>query len=345
MLTLLDCRQSTIPNVAGKCATSFEFAQLINESTRRLMRRGDWVGTVAPIHICVKNGCLVTPRYVQTVRKINTCHAQLPVGNLWYNFINSRDWQGGRWGGFGAGESWAHACDGQGALASQGQACAYSDIPGDGWLVRAYARCAQDYGKSIRIFGPDNGNQPLRTDNHDGTWSDGVDIVLGSSGMNPNFGSTSAFVRHIDRVVMQAGMQCQVLLYAYNPTTNALFDLAIYDPGELTPTYARYRLNIPGPYLGQSCCGAMHSVVALVKLRFIPAQYDSDLVILDNLDALKWMVQAVRAQEAGDLQLSKGYETAAVQELNRDLEDNYDDSTFSAENNVFGGMTFGQKCF
>ena len=286
------------------------------------------------------------PRYVGSVRKINTCHAKLPVGNLWYNFIDNRDWQGGRWGGFGAGESWGRACDGHGALAAQGQACAYNDIPGDGWFVRAYARCAQDYGQAITIFGVDNNNQPLRTNNGDGTWSDGISIVLGSSGMNPNYGSTSIYVRRIDRVVKPA-TQCQVLLYAYNWATGALFDLAIYDPGELTPTYVRYQLTLPQPHLGMTgaCCGGVHSVVALVKLRFIPAQYDSDLVLIDNLDALKYSVQSVRAQEAGDLQLAKGYEMAAIQELNRDLEDNYPDDQFSADNRVFGGAAFSNHCF
>jgi hypothetical protein len=344
MLTLGDCRSSTIVNIAGKCGSSFEFASLINEATRKLLRRGDWVGTVTPIQICVSKGCLVMPRYVQSVRKINTCHSKLPVGNLWYNFINARDWQGGRWGGFG-GDWWRGARD-CGALAAQGQACCYNDIPGDGWLVRAYARCQPDYGQVIQIFGVDNGNQPLRTDNGDGTWSDGVSIVLGSSGANPNYGSTAVYVRRIDHVV-KPQTQCQVMLYAYNPTTNALFDLAVYDPGELTPTYTRYQLNFGHtPFgLNQGCCGPVNSVVALVKLRFIAAQFDSDLVIVDNLDALKYEVQSVRAQEAGDLQLAKGYETAAIAELNRDLQDNFDEDTFSASNEVFGGATLSNRCF
>ena len=346
MLSLSDVRSSTISNVAGRCANSWEFSGLINEATRRLLRRGDWVGTVVPIQICVQRGCLVMPRYVQTIRKINTCHHKLPFGNLWYRFIDGREWDHGRWGGFGINGWWDHAREGGGALSAQGQACCYNDIPGDGWFVRAYARCKEDYGKGIQIFGVDNGNQPLRTNNLDGTWSDGISIVLGSSGMNPNYGSTSIYVRRIDHVVKPA-TQCQVMLYAYNPTTNALFDLAVYDPGETTPTYTRYQLNFGQmPFgLNQGCCGAVQSVVALVKLRFIPVKYDSDLVILDNLDAMKYAVQSIRAQEAGDLQLAKGYETAAIQELNRDLEDNYPDDTFSAENNVFAGASFSNHCF
>ena len=171
-------------------------------------------------------------------------------------------------------------------------------------------------------------------------------ITLGSSGMNPNYGSTTTFVRRIDRVVKDV-TQCQVLLYAYNATTDVLEDLAIYDPGETSPSYARYQLNVNRMNLGvmASCCGALNSVVALVKLRWIPVRFDTDLVIIDNLDALAYEVQCLRAQEAGDLQLAKGYEVAAVQELNRELEDAFPDDQFSASNEVFGGATFSNHCY
>ena len=340
MLTYLDTKQSSIVDVAGVCADSYRFSTLINEATRKLMRRGDWVGTVAPIHICVRRGCLVMPRYVGSVRKINRCDQPLTTGNLWYNFLNNRDWRSGRWGDYRGG------CDGPGSLVSQGQSPCYSDIYGDGRYVRAYPRTKEDIGKTVTIFGVDNNNQPLRTDNGDGTWSDGVIITIGSSGMNPNYGSTSVYVRRIDRVVKDV-TQGQVLLYAYDATNNVLEDLAIFDPGETSPSYARYQVNINHPLIGTAsgCCGGLHTVVALVKLQFIPAKYDTDLVLIDNLDALKYAVQSIRAQEAGDLRLAKGYEAAAVQELNRELEDAYPDDTFSATNSVFGGLTFGQKCF
>ena len=353
MLTLADLKASSIVNVAGKCANSPEFTQLINEATRRLMRRGDWVGTVVPIQICVNSGCVVLPRYVQSVRKLNTCHHRLPVHNLWYSFLDSNSWDHGRWGGYGGEGWWRGAYHAAGSLVARGQTCCFNDIPSDGWFVRAYASCREDWGNTVTIFGMDTNNQVLRTNNGDGTWSEGVTLTLGSSGQNPNYASTSMYVRRIDRVVKDA-TQCQVRLFAYAPTLDlgvapnlGLLDLAIYDPGELTPTYTRYQLCIPQPVLGMSgaCCGAVHSVVALCKLRFIPAQYPSDLVLIDNLDALKSEVQSVRAQEAGDLQLAKGYEADAVHELNRELEDNSPDDTFSAQNNVFGGLSFSNRSF
>lgn len=335
-LVFKDIKDSSVVNVAGCCADSPQFAMVVNDACRRLLRKGDWVGTVAPIHICVKNGCLVMPRYVQTIRKLNSCNRPLAVGNLWYNFIQNRDWCNGQWAG-----NWQHARDCNGILTAQGQTSCYTDIPGDGWLVRAYPTTVEDVSKTVKIFGVDNGNQPLRTDNGDGTWSDGITISL-----NLPFGSSSIYVRRIDYGVKEI-TQGQVRLYAYNPTTGALVDLAVWDPGETTPTYTRYHINTGHLCCstGTGCCGTVHSIVALVKLRFIPAKFDTDLVIPDNLDAIKDMVDSIKLREAHDMEGAINFEQSAIRELQRQLNDEFDDDTFSANNNVFGGMTFHNQAF
>lgn len=344
MLTFLDCKNSSIPDVSGCCATSTRFANLINDACRRLLRRGDWVGTVTPIQVCVKHGCLVMPRYVQSVRKLNVCHHPMPVGNLWYSFIQHDHCHLGMFS-----DSWRHAHEAHhGILTAQGQTSCYNDIPGDGWMIRAYPTVADDVGKVATIFGVDNGNQPLRTDNGDGTWSEGWSTTLGlpfttftAPNANPN-----NYVRRIDYAVKEV-TQGQVRIFAYNPVSGLLVDLAIWDPGETTPTYTRYNFNHHRTCCGGtiSCCDSVQSVVMLVKLRFIPVQFDTDLVIIDNLDALKEMVQAIKLRDQGDLRNSLGFEASAVRELNRDLEDHYPDDQFSAVNNVFGGETFSNQSF
>lgn len=326
MLTFLDVKQSSVLDVASVCADSPKFASLVNDSVRRLMRRGDWDGTITPIHVCVRNGCFVFPRYVGHVRKINRCNRELPVENLWYNFINRRDWHCGMW---------RSHCLGESNLVAYGQLPSYSDIYGDGRLVRAYIRAPEDVGKTVRIFGVDNGNQPLRTHNSNGTWSDGWAITLADP-----YGTTTDYVRRIDRVVKDV-TQGQVLLYAHNVSADVLEDLARYDPGETSPSYARYQLYTQ--HCGSGGC--VRSVVALVKLQFIPVKFDTDLVIIDNIDAIKQMIQCIKLEEAGELAEAKGFQTAAIMELNRQLEDASPDDQFAAVNNVFGGRTFRNRAF
>lgn len=327
-----------VESIAGACPTSSRFIQLVNEAARRLHRKGDWHGTVLPIQVCTRNGCVVFPRYVQSVRKVNVCGAHLPVENLWFRFIDpvscGRSWE----------FSWKSQLGAEPSLTNQGLTPVYSDVAGDGRLIRAYPRTTQDIGKKIRIFGVDNGNQPLRTNNGDGTWSEGVAIVL----VQP-FGSTSVYVRRIDRVLKDI-TQGQVLLYGYNAALDQLEDIAIYDPGETSPAYQKWRVQVPrgnccGPTGIVNCCPLV-SIVALVKLAFIPARVPSDIILPGNIDALKDQIQSVKARESRDLQEAALFERSAINELARELEDNSPDEQFAVENGIFGsGVTFRNQAF
>lgn len=86
-------------------------------------------------------------------------------------------------------------------------------------------------------------------------------------------------------------------------------------------------------------------VTALVKLRFIPAVHPTDLVIIDNLDALKLIFQAEKFGEAGDRANRKMYQMDAIEDLNRQLETDSPDDQFVANNTPFGPAVFTNQCF
>lgn len=321
-----------IQRIATYCVTTPEFADLTNAVLRRLLRRGDWAGTLQPIYLCVQNGCVVWPRYTGTVRALGWCGRQVKPENIWGSFLprgNSEAWRHGvRW-------FEGHHC--YSAMIQQGRTSVFTDIQGDGRTVRAYCRCNPDIGKTVTIFGTDNNGQPLQTQNVDGSWSIGQVLTL-----QMPFVSTSTFVRSID-YVLKDPTQCPINLYAYNATTNLLEDLAQYDPGETRPSYERTKIQLPwGLFTGGStCCGAGFGVAALVKLKFIPVQFPTDLVLIDNLDAIKLGFQSVKVGEsAGGLGESKQFEAAAIMELNRQLEDESPDDQFVADNQVFASHTF-----
>src|SRR6185295_12182492 len=84
---LSEIRASSMVDVIGVCPESDEFLNKLNDVTERLMMRGDWSGLVVPIQVCIYNGCVVWPRYVHQVRKINMCNRSVDMGNMWYNFL------------------------------------------------------------------------------------------------------------------------------------------------------------------------------------------------------------------------------------------------------------------
>jgi len=322
--TLKEARESSLSSMAGACPLTPEFLRILNEATERLMNRGDWPGTIVPIQTCVYQGCVVWPRYVGTVRHINACNVPLPVQNMWTQFLlhNSPNWQQGtRWWGvngwgsnLGATITTTGLAYGNGTfpyMMDQGKSPTFQDIQGDGRFVRFYPQYQADIGKTITIFGVDNNNQPLMTKQADGTWREGWVVTLAAP-----YGSTSDFVRRIDRLLLD-DMQGQVFGYAYNSATSLLEPLGQYEPGDVNPAFERYRLELSG--VPNANC--LQSVVALVKLKFIPARYDADLVLIDNIPALKLMMGCIRAEEANNLQLANEFEVRAIRELNRDLDD------------------------
>ncbi len=313
LLTLAECKADRgIKNVVNVSPNTPDFADKINAACRKALRRGDWDGTVIPIYTCVRKGCVVWPRYVHHVRHFNVCGTRpLPMHNLWYKFLDHSDrncWMG-----------WIGGCWSTNRLDAQGYSPVYSDIMGSGRKVRIYHQLALDLGKAVTIFGiDDDTGQPLRHNNGDGTWSDGVILKC-----QLPYAQTTMNVRSIDRIIKDE-TQGNITMFAFDATNNVLEDLAVYEPSETNPEYEKFQIRMPcfnttTPVTGS--CGVSQGVVALVKLKMIPAKVDTDLVYLQNLEALKLFIQSMNSNEAGDRESAIGFEKDAIRELNLDLWD------------------------
>ena len=268
----------SILQVAGSTADSTLFKSLVNEAQRRLLDRGDSSQTVVPIQVCVRRGCVVFPRYVNTVREARMCDGSILIKNQWYEFIE-RGWYD-RCVGYG----WT-CCDR--SLVAHSRVPTYSSIIGTGRTVRVYAQTNADYGKTVTIFGVDNNNQPLmHREAATGEWRDGWVLVLSSP-----YAETTGYVSRIDRVLKDR-TQKPVTMFAWNATDSVLEDLATYDPGEENPSFARYSLNLP-PCKDEDGNERLRTITALVKLNHVPVEYDTDLVLISNRTAMKFMMQGI----------------------------------------------------
>lgn len=328
MMTFDEAKASRLRNIAGACPSSDEFRDLLNEATQRLMIRGDWKGVVVPIYVCVRRGCLVFPRYVGQVRKAKLCGDATPVNNMWYRYMSNAEYS---------------CCTGtngiENNLNSLGYSPVFDDVQGDDRTIRAYPDCVDDVGAVIKIFGIDDDGQTLRTNNGDGTWSEGVSITLAVP-----YGSTSVNVRRIDRII-KPETQGKVRLYAYDTVNDVLEPIGEYEPSETLPEYAKYSLRGPG-CCTTTTCGDLKALSALVKLKFIPVKTGTDLVLIDNIAALKLMIMCIKAEEKEDYAAARQHEAAAIRELNLQLADEFPDDTVPVSNNVFNNTGIGvQRSF
>lgn len=335
--TLLEAKASSLGNIAGACTNSDAFLELLNDGIEELMLRGDWSGTLVPIYVCAQSGCAVFPRYVKSVRKINLCRTRAPIKSIWYGFMDNGS------------SAWWHNYIGPecyGVTAGP-QTPVFQDIMGEARLVRAFPSVQADIDKTVTIFGVDNNGQPLRHRQADGLWYDGWPITLAAPyGVTTDGAHPSPLpVRRIDRVILD-DMNGIVRLFAYNTVTTLLEPLGEYAPGETNPEYQRYSFHTSGTGGTCSTGGCSTSVLALVKLRFIPVRYDTDLVLVNNLGALKRYMQSLKYDEAGDTKGADRYEAKAIRSLNLQLRDDMPDDQMSVDLGELGGTGIGrQQCF
>ena len=342
MLSLGNIQTSSFQSASGFCTTSQDFFDMVDQVIPRLMQRGDWPGTVMPLRVSVKNGCVCWPRFVGKVRYVNGCRGTIPNNSIWWEFL---PYQGERriheWDGWKRDEK---------RFVSQFQSSVYNDIYGPGCYVRLYVDLPQDVGTSITVFGTDNNNQLLTTINSDGTTSLGatfqVQLQAGPGG-NAYWGSTNTYVSRIDRVVV-GKTQGMKRLYAYDSSQSNLYDLAIYEPSETDPSYVRQQLEGSRRNQWGGCCDRSETIIALVKLKYTPVSAPTDgLIFLEGAQgALLHGIRAIKREAAEDFSGAKQFWLLAVEELNRGLEDFVPSEQTAVTNDVFGTPhTWGNRCF
>lgn len=312
-LQLKDARASSIANIAGKCANSDAFADLINEATRRLMKRGGWWNTELLLKICAY-GCEITwPRFVGTVLGVRPCGSgSAMMRNQWWNIVGPANCLGG----------WATGTGWQGGtvtIMDETPGPTYNEVTGNtGKIIQYSVVKNQDYGKTIRLFGFQYGNQPLQEKDANGNWVMGLTLTAA----NP-YGRTTTLVTKITSVTRE---QTQGMTYLYEvDALGNLHDLAEYQPTETNPQYRRSKIqNMCGiPYFTDAYERKVRKLEALIKLEYIPVQTDDDFLMISSLDALKFAIQAIRAEEAQDFVQAKIAMDAAILDLNMELRDRF----------------------
>lgn len=308
-------------NASGVCGNSPEFAEMVNNATDRLMYRGDWPGTRLPIQLNVTKGLVTFPRQVGTVRYLNVAKRYVEVANGLYNFLpwswnqrNCCDFFGG-W--------WDHVTP---ILTQYGTSCTFAQPP-TSTCVLQISGIPDDTGAILQFFGSDPSGNALRTDNGDGTFSDGIKLTL-----NQPFTIGTDLVQFVGRCIKPV-TQGSVSLAAIDTTSGVTTPLAVYDPGDTNPSFAQYNLHS-----GCFCCPTQPtwSAVAMVKLKFIKVVAPTDLVLIPNLHALALFIKGQRYQDSGDRKNGLEYQADAVKELNLQLADASPDEQIALNINPFG---------
>lgn len=318
LVTFAQAKDSRLRDIANVCPSSDDFKSLVNDATRMLMRRGNFWGTVQKVQICTYNGCITWPRFVGTVLATNVCKHPVPIWNNWFAFepIGPHDFMSGAFS-FSNG-----SCHGNVFTENDGVVAVFNQIPcGSPHAIRVFPSVRADIGKQITIYGIDSNGQTVRT-KVNGVWQDGVTVTLAIP-----FVDTPILFQSVTRISKPL-TQGVVRYYQVDAANNVLLDLVSHDPSETEPVYRHSR--IAGLRSGcnnqcntDSACNGIRSITALIKLEFQPVVLDSDLIYIENLDAVKDMVMSIREKEAGHFQQAVALEASAIHELNLQLRDKF----------------------
>jgi hypothetical protein len=312
--TVADAKNSgALKSIAGVCSNSNAFLDLVNEVIRRLLKRGDWFGTTQVVEFCT-TGCNITwPRWVGTIEGVRFGHSKPGhVFNNWYRFIGAHH----RHSDFNSDV----------VLEDAGTAPCYNDVSGTtGKLIRYNVVQAADLGKKITLFGKRYGGQPLQeNDPVTGLVVNGLTIAAA----NP-YGTDATMVTQIEAITREATVG-MAYLYEYDPVTQVVRDLARFDPNETNPRYRRSCIaNAIHAHAHRDSNGVCwRQVEALIKLEFQAVVNDRDFLLIDDFDAIKLGIQAVKLEEANDDSQAEVKWLKAIRELNfRDRDKLPDDST------------------
>lgn len=310
IFTVADARPVLAPFVeSGSCPSNSVVLDRVNECSRRLMAKATWWNMLRRIRFYSTGGVIALPTEVEKILTVDTEGTPARVFNQMYEFLEN-----------GPGEVPPRTAYDRNLVDLGDGWPTFFDLPPtnsetttDGAPCRlvALSTAAADIGQTLTIWGRDSQLQDVAAEGislNVARWQNGVDgqfhvqNVLDTPGAYPE--TEFSAITSVAKPVTTA----YVSLYTYEPTTHRMYFLAKYHPLETRPGYRRYRILAPG-------LSNYSNVLCLCRLRYVPRLYDTDVLLIQNLDALKLMAMAIREENDRNLQLALAYEQSAVRLL------------------------------
>ena len=283
----------------GLKSTDSRVVDRINEATERLVSSGKFYPTVAQYDFNIYQKVITVPEEIETILGIRLNGYNASIRNRWYEFRSTGP---GKWDA----DDNAYT----GVLLQRNDSGTFYDLP-DNLRVGVKSNNSTDTS-DVHVFGWDADDNYIRS-LEDGEYIDGVKVTLNGSALVL---STTVFSR-IERVV-KAKTAGDIYLYGHYETGENVL-LSVYRPNVEYPLYRRYLLP-------QAENATVQCVTVIAKRRHIPASSNTDVLLIQNINALRNMVICIHKEDryAED---SDVYEQRAIDLLRRQTREYIGDST------------------
>jgi hypothetical protein len=286
-----------LPQTVGLCAEDTPgIAAYVNRAQEQLIVAGGetgwWGGWQKVVFTVTRCSPYITmPREFARIINMDVCRFPIRVQNEFYEMLEA---------GVGL-QDFCKCRDWCGALEGfeRGVFPTMVDLTPTNQLLRVYLTDARDAGSRV-LIGPaldQNGNNIYS--------QDGLNSVNGFYLPLESPFTTSGFIVTNIGGIQKDATYGDVLLYQVDATTGAQVLLARFKPDETNPAYRRYFIHklpcscntVAAP--GNPCGPALVTpgsvqVTAMAKLAFVPANRDTDFLIIGNIPALIEECKSIR---------------------------------------------------
>lgn len=277
--------------IFGHCLEPKLF-EWISDGVELLANKGEIDPLVAFVDLCVHGQCITTPREVETILAVNICGHPALGHDVMFSFHLNGPGDHSR----GCGLDWFDV----------GNFPTYRDISCPSKLI-AFLDNPADAGKELRVFGFDDQNRPLRSQEGN-IWRDGVLVptIFGYALPDANAQVVSRITQiQKDRTV------ANIRLSSFDNSTQTGTLLGIFEPDEVTPLYRRFRISRGGSNHG---CGSTWVRICFRK-RTARVYSLNDRIYLHSRMALILALRALKSYDDIDIPNGNMFEANAVRLL------------------------------
>src|SRR5438128_12050363 len=86
--TFSDVKASRIPEALNIVPTDSRLPQYVNEATLRLLKRGNWWGTVPRYQLSATSGIITFPKQIAAIETVALCDMPIPVHDFWFEYLD-----------------------------------------------------------------------------------------------------------------------------------------------------------------------------------------------------------------------------------------------------------------
>lgn len=331
-LTLSEARTHLRKFIGSGACRNIDVDNRINEVIMHMLREANWKLTTRRVSLWECDSVITLPREFDKIIAVNYDNIPVRVFNQYYEFLE---------GGPGRIDQYANTTASD--LVDLGaKYCLMRDIPvNENWSLVAFSTEASDTDLSLTIRGVTSYNNTVLEDGEPyktmaiNRWDGGVEGVIANASSLSLSADQYSNVHQIVKPVTKGYVSLYAidtsLMASSSTTTPAIYFLGKYHPDETVPQFRRYKIMRANTRATNVSASSGNYIIAMVKLALINAKHDNDILLIQDLAALKMGCIALAKLEADELEDYDRYLGRGLNLLHKQL---LDHSQHSAELNV-----------